>query len=229
MNCRSYSNFFDKLSTLGDSNLKGGSNNPKPYGFETLDQSNRVVPPTNGYAKLKQTTDTKPHAEGYLNGNISVRNISGDRLKYVDQRSLKNFIATIYKNFIELTNYPQLKHTPEELYRLLTSPNMVMYTIAKDNVMIAYVVGELMRLDDQRYVLFVNYLYVGSKYRRNGLGTILMDKIIGYANFKSMDAVMLICDTEDTKVLNFYFNKGFMYDAFLRRYDKYDVLTLNIQ
>lgn len=196
--------------------------------LSTLGDNSRVIPTPNNYAKLKPTTIRKPHAEGYLNGNIAVRNIFGDRLKYVGQGTLKNFIATIYKNFIELTDYPQLKHTPEELYRLLTSPNMVMYTIAKDNVMIGYVIGEMMHLDDQRYVLFINYLYIGSKYRRNGLGTILMNKIIGYAKFKSMDAVMLICDTEDTKVLNFYFNKGFMYDAFLRRYDKYDVLTLNL-
>lgn len=211
MSCRNTSNTSSGLVTLGD-------------------KSNRVQPPENNYNKLltKSPSNAKPNAEGYLNGNITVRYIAGDRLKHVDQGALKNFIATIYNNFIELTNYPQLKHTPEELYRLLTSPNMIMYTIAKDNVMIAYVVGELMHLDDQRYVLFINYLYVGKKYRRNGLGSILMNKMIGYAAFKSMDAVTLICDTEDSKVLNFYLNKGFMYDPFLRRYDKYDVLTLNL-
>lgn len=211
MSCRNTSSTSNNLVTLGD-------------------KSNRVQPPVNNYNKLltKSPANAKPNAEGYLNGNITVRYIAGDRLKHVDQGTLKNFIATIYNNFIELTNYPQLKHTPEELYRLLTSPNMIMYTIAKDNVMIAYVVGELMHLDDQRYVLFINYLYVGKKYRRNGLGSILMNKMIGYAGFKSMDAVTLICDTEDSKVLNFYLNKGFMYDPFLRRYDKYDVLTCSL-
>ena len=94
--------------------------------------------------------------------------------------------------------------------------------------MIGYIVGELMRLDDGRYTLFISYLYIGNKYRRNGLGTILLNKMVTYAKYKSMDAVTLICDTEDNKVMDFYLSKGFMYDTFLRRYDKYDVLTLNL-
>lgn len=172
--------------------------------------------------------ERKERSKGLVNGAISIREVHGDRLKYVSQKSLNNFIATIYNNFIELVNYPQLKHTPEELYRLLTSPNMIMFTISKGTLMIGYVVGELMKLDDGRFVLFISYIYVGANYRRNGLGSILLNKMIEYANFKSMDAVTLICDTEDHNIIDFYFMRGFMYDQYLRRYDKYDVLTLNL-
>jgi GNAT superfamily N-acetyltransferase len=165
---------------------------------------------------------------GLLNDGISIRQIYGDRLKYINKNALNNFVGTVYNNFKELSQYPQLKHTPEELYRLLTSPNLIMYTVAKNNVMIGYCCGELMRLDDGRFVLFIAYIYIGSKYRRNGLGSVLLNKIIEYARFKSMDAITLICDTEDNRVMQFYFDKGFMYDPYLRRYDKYDVLTLNL-
>jgi len=173
---------------------------------------------------------TKNNKLNPINENIRIytRQIVGDRLSQIDQKYLKNFVATIYNNFIDLTYYPILKHTPDEIYRLLTSPNLVMYTMSRNNIMIAYVVGELMRLDDGRYVLFVNYIYIGKKYRRQGLGSILMNKIIDFAKMRSMDCVTLICDTEDQNVLNFYMEKGFMYDQFLRRYDKYDVLSLNV-
>ena len=163
-----------------------------------------------------------------INDGFALREYIGDRLKSVSNSSLNNFLGTIYNNFIELSDYPQLKHTPIDIQKLLTSPNLIMYTESKSGVMIGYTIGELMKLDDGRYVLFINYLYVGTKYRNNGLGTILLNKMIGYAKFKSMDAVMLIADTEDDKVMNFYLGKGFMYDQYLRRYDKYDVLTRDL-
>lgn len=176
----------------------------------------------------RPTKEIVRRSEPYLD-SISIREVYGDRLKYIDQNSLNNFVGTVYNNFIELAKYPQLKHSPSEIHRLLTSPNLVLYTISlQQSIMIGYIIGELMKLEDGRFVLFIAYLYVGSKYRRNGLGSILMDKIIGYARYKSMDAVMLVCDTEDHKVMDFYFTKGFMYDLYLRRYDRYDVLTLNI-
>lgn len=163
------------------------------------------------------------------NRSFVTRQILGDRLQLINYRYLKNFIATVYNNFIELTYNPKLKHTPDEIYRLLTSPNLVMYTMSRNNVMIGYIIGELMKLDDGRYTLFINYVYIGKKYRRNGLGSILLNKMITYGKYKGMDTIMLICDTENQSVLNFYLEKGFMYDQFLRRYDRYDVLSLTLE
>jgi GNAT superfamily N-acetyltransferase len=163
-----------------------------------------------------------------LNDALSFKQIIGNKLTLVSNTYMKQFIGTIYNNFIELADFPNLKHTHNNIYKLLTSPNMILFTVSKNNIMIAYCLGELMKLSDGRYVLFLSYLYVGSKYRRNGLGSILMNKIISYARFKRMNAVMLVCNTDDQRVMNFYFDKGFMYDQYLRRYDKYDVLTLNL-
>jgi ribosomal protein S18 acetylase RimI-like enzyme len=159
---------------------------------------------------------------------VYLREIKGDELKYISQSSLNNFINVVYENFIELSRYPNLKHTPDELFRLLTSPNLIMYTLTFNKKLIGYITGEMMNLDDGRNVLFISYLYVVSKYRRHHLGTSLLNKIIKYAEFKSMDAIVLVCNTEDDRILNFYMEKGFMYDLYLRRYDKYDVLTLNL-
>lgn len=177
---------------------------------------------------IHHSDNYKENTTRLLNDGMAFRQYVGDRLKSISNKSLNNFVGTIYNNFIELADYPQLKHTPIDIQKILTSSNLMMFTISKSGVMIAYCIGELMKLDDGRYVLFISYLYVGSKYRNNGLGTILMKKMIEYAKFKDMDAVMLVCNTEDDRVMNFYLSQGFMYDQYLRRYDKYDVLTLDL-
>lgn len=92
--------------------------------------------------------------------------------------------------------------------------------------MVAYVVGEVMGLNDGRSVLYISYLYVASRYRGQGLGTVLLRRMIERGELLGLNAVALICDTEDQRVLTFYMTKGFMYDVSLRRYDRYDVLSL---
>lgn len=162
-----------------------------------------------------------------LKGTITSQ-IIGSKLRYINRQNLNGFINTVYNNFIELAKYPELKHTPEELGRLMTSDNLVMYTITYNKMMIGYLIAEKMQLDDGRDVLFIAYLYVAKKYRSEGLGTVMLDKANGFAKANNLNALMLVCDTDDQKVMNFYFTKGFMYDLNLRRYNKYDVLTLNV-
>ena len=159
---------------------------------------------------------------------VKFNDVSGDRLKIISRQSMNGFINTIYYNFEELSEYPQLKHTVQEIGRLLTSSGLVMFTVSLKDVMIGYCIGEMMKLDDERNVLFISYIFVSKKYRGDGIGSIFIKDCVEYAKQKGLEAIVLICDTEDQKVLDFYLKKGFMYDLKLRRYDKYDVLSLNI-
>jgi len=162
------------------------------------------------------------------NSNITFRIIKGNRLKLINKEILQNFASIVYNNFISLSDYPNLKHTHEEIQKILTSSNLIMICAYSNNKMIGYIIGESMRLDDNRYVLFISYLYVGLKYRRQKLGTKLLHMITNEAIQNKINYIMLIADTEDSKIVNFYMMEGFMYDAYLRRYDKYDVFTLDI-
>lgn len=220
-------NISDSDSNLNPNRFREQNRYPERYGtkFNSEEPENIRIPEPQSitYANNNKTNTTR-----LLNDAMSFRQITGDRLKSISNKSINNFVGTIYNNFIELSDYPQLKHTAIDIHKLLTSTNLIMYTVSKNNIMIAYCVGELMKLDDGRYVLYISYIYVGSRYRRNGLGSVLINKMIDYAKFKGMDALMLICNTEDIRVMNFYFDKGFAYDQYLRRYDKYDVLTLNL-
>jgi ribosomal protein S18 acetylase RimI-like enzyme len=160
------------------------------------------------------------------NGLFYVQEFKGNTLRH--NPGINNFVRTVYYNFFDLSEYPILKHTPKEIFRILTSNNLVMFAIFKGKLMVSYLVGEIMRLNDGRMVLYICYLYVGSKYRGNKFGTTLLEMAINRAKLLQLNAVVLICDTEDVRVLDFYMMKGFMYDSYLRRYDRYDVLSLSL-
>lgn len=148
----------------------------------------------------------------------------------IDMRQMytDDFVKTVYYNFIDLSEYPLLKHNLAEIHKLILSPNMVGFFLYRNNKMIGYIIGEVMRLNDGRLVLFISYLYVASKFRNLGYGKVLLEKYIDFAKKMHLASVVLICDTEDNKVSDFYMTKGFMYDQFLRRYDRYDVLSLSL-
>src|SRR5437764_225383 len=84
---------------------------------------------------------------------------------------------------------------------------------------------QIMKLNDHRTVLYISYLYVSSKYRSLGLGATLLNMAIQRASLLNLNSVVLIVDTENQKVLDFYMKKGFIYDQQLRRYDRYDILS----
>jgi len=159
-------------------------------------------------------------------GKFTQRQFTGTGLKH--NTNINNLVQVIYNNFLELSRYPSLKHDPQEIRRLLTSPDLIMYTIFNQNNMIAYIIGEVMKLNDTRMVLYVSYLYVSSKYREHGLGTELLNLVIDKASLLNLSNIVLTVDTEDQRVLDFYMKKGFMYDTSLRKYDRYDILSLPI-
>jgi len=171
--------------------------------------------------------DRKENRYEIINQKFEVREF--DNKGTITNRNLDNFIDIIYNNFYNLTAYPVLKHNKEEISRLLKSPKLLLFTIFLHDKMIGYIVGEYVKLDDGRNVAYVSYLYVSSKFRGAGIGTILLNTLINKAMMAKVDDIVLISDTEDQKVLDFYFKKGFIYDLQLRRYDRYDILSLDLQ
>lgn len=129
----------------------------------------------------------------------------------------------VYTNFENLVQYPKLKHTYDEINNMFNSPNTYMYVCMEDKNMVGYVICSIMILDDGRKVLFVNYIFVAKSHRSSGIGNMLLTHINKIGNISHLDGIMLICDTEDKKVCDWYARHGFMLDVHLRRYEKYDV------
>jgi ribosomal protein S18 acetylase RimI-like enzyme len=152
---------------------------------------------------------------------MSVIVIKPDKLK---KRKSYKLSQTVYDNFIELAKYPNLKHTREEIERILDEGKAIFCIIMYKNKIVAYLLGEVISIGDRRTVAYITYLYTASKFRNNGLASKLIDYIEHFCTRNRLNGVMLICDTEDKKVYDFYQKRGFMLDPNLRRYERYDVL-----
>ena len=158
-----------------------------------------------------------------MTNNINI--IESKQIKH----NINTFTDIVYENFIDLANYPLLKHTQEEIKKLMTSDKLYSVLVYnKNNSLIAYALGEFMNLNDGREVYYLSYIYVVSKYRKEGLGTKILNTIHTRCSNMGIKTIMLICDTEDKKVLDFYLFKGYMPDQVMRRYDRHDVLSLTL-
>lgn len=138
------------------------------------------------------------------------------------------FAKVILKNFIHLEKYVELEHNIETIKETLYKNTRLIILCIVDNKLVGYIVGYYIKLNDGRNVLYISYLYVAKHMRKNGLGTLMLNIAKNEANKKNIDGIMLTCDTEDIKIMNFYESKGYFKDFQLRRYSKYDVMYLQL-
>ena len=110
-----------------------------------------------------------------------------------------------------------------EIQKTLDSDGVVLFLILHENKIIAYLLGEVMNLQDSRHVLFISYIYVVNNMRNKKLGCKLMSLAISYGIKQRCDGIMLIYNTSDRKLERFYDKYGFMLDFHLRRYELHDV------
>jgi len=137
-------------------------------------------------------------------------------IRKVDRLKNPNLLCdAIYNNFIYLSKYPNLMHTKNEIGRLLTTPDNIMYLVYDNNKMIGYLIGEYKMLNDSRYVFYISYMFILDKYRNMKLGSRLMNKIIKECSDKGIKYILLTFDSNDLKLINFYQKHGFKKDPML--------------
>jgi ribosomal protein S18 acetylase RimI-like enzyme len=138
----------------------------------------------------------------------------------------QHLVETIYHNFEHISNEPKLRHNRKEIKRLLTAEPMYGLLIYdKNERLVAYLMGEIIRLRTGKIVYYISYLFVASKFRQLGLATSLLNIVFKKVQEWEIDGVMLICDTSDESLLNFYFKRGFSPDKTYRRNERHDVLS----
>lgn len=150
--------------------------------------------------------------------------------QFIKKFRMKHFVNSVYKNFIHLANYKKLNHTKKEIRKtiFLKNANIVFCIDKKLGKIVGYLLGYNTKLDDDRKVFFISYIFVIEKLRGDGIGTELMEIANTIGNNNDCNGIMLICDTEDQHVYDFYLKKNFMSDMQLRRYEKYDILYKNL-
>lgn len=140
-----------------------------------------------------------------------------------------HFATVVYNNFLNLRKVANLKHTPEEIKRLLRSRRLFGFLVYDNNVLVAYLMGEKMDLNDGRLVCYVSYLYVAKKYRKKGIGEQLVKLAIGKTKEYGISFLLLKCDTTNEQICQFYKKRGFVPDPILASGDRYDALTYYVQ
>ena len=135
----------------------------------------------------------------------------------------------IYNNFLYLKDIEYLKHTLDEISKLLNSEDFMGFFIYNsNNILIGYLIGEIMQLSDGRLICFISYFYVASKHRKKGLGKNLINKCIEKCKTLGLSFISLNANKTNTYIMNYYSKIGFVNDLILEIDDPYTILTLYI-
>lgn len=135
----------------------------------------------------------------------------------------------IHQNFIYLTKFPELMHTKNDIFKLLTDDNNIIYLVYNNKNLIGYLVGEMKNVSN-RYVFYISYIYVMEKYRNKKIGSYLMNKAINYCHQNGIKFIILTCDTYDKKIIEFYTKKyKFIKDPELATNNRHEVFCLYIE
>lgn len=140
------------------------------------------------------------------------------------QRQNKELLVNIiYNNFLYLEPEPKLNHNPKAILDILNDTGAVLFLFMNSNKIGAYLLGQIMILEDGRKVLYISYIFVSKSLRTKGVGSLLLKNAEQYAYTKYCDGIMLIYDTRRKELRRFYDKHGFMLDFQLRRYENNDV------
>jgi len=141
--------------------------------------------------------------------------------------SAANVLAhTVYKNFMDLEIYPELKHKIEEIVRIINSDHFIGFQIhdSTTNKVVGYILGEIIITSDGRLTLYVYYLYVSSMHRYHGLGKKLLAAAINKCDYSGCKFVMLTCNSKNTHLVHYYKKFGFEFDLIQTTVDPYIVM-----
>lgn len=154
------------------------------------------------------------------------------RYKIIETQYVMNsklFANIIYNNFVYLSNVPELMHTVNDINNILHADGNMCYLVYDNSILIGYLVGIFRDLPDGRYGYYISYLYVCERYRKQGIGKLLMDLIIKKCRDNGTRCIVLTCDTYDGNLVNFYKKFGFAIDKSLNMGNHHKVFSLEIR
>lgn len=142
------------------------------------------------------------------------------------KKSIIPLSQMIYRNFIHLENQPNVTHNLREIQQLLVSETFYGILLLSGKLIYGYLVGEIKKLNDGRIAFYLWYIYVNQKYRHQKFGAQMMDKMINKCKMVGITFIVLSCDMDDGKLINFYKKYGFIKDPILNKGNNYDVMCL---
>lgn len=115
------------------------------------------------------------------------------RFTYIN--STNKFTNIIYNNFKYLQNQSGIEFSKNTIIECLTSSELLgWYLLDNNNNIIGYLIGTKKEVGDGRYVFFIDYFYIITKYRNNGFGTKMLMICINYIKSINIKFIMLITE-----------------------------------
>ena len=141
--------------------------------------------------------------------------------------NINRLAKIVFFNFIELENEDDIIFNINDITSTLTSNNLLgWFLLDNDGKIIGYIIGELKELTDGRYVYYISYFYIISKYRSKGLGYKMMLMCIEYIKSINVPYIMLISNI-NSNAFKLYKSLGFGFDPLIKiNNPDYAVLTL---
>lgn len=126
-------------------------------------------------------------------------------------------INTIYNHFIHLKDFSDLKHTKNEIKNMLSRNEFYgLLLYSQNKKLIAYLLGEKIKLNDGRFVYYISYIYVIKEYRSQGIGKRLINKVIEKCkNSFGISFIMLTCENDNVSAIRFYKKLGYIQEKIL--------------
>lgn len=150
-------------------------------------------------------------------------------LRYVGdvlaRRNLTKFIEIVYRNFEELDDISELKHTRREIARLLTSPKGVCIIAVIQGQIVGYLIAEVTVIENLKQLMHIAYLFTSPVHRGKGIATYMLNIVQIHAQQLNIATLSLTFDTYDKPLEKFYLNNYFVYDSNLRSYQRHDMLV----
>lgn len=131
----------------------------------------------------------------------------------------------VYNNFEHLHQTPELRHTKEEIYKLLKSDVAQVFLYLINGKIAGYLIGEITNLNDGRTIFYISYIFTAKQFRNTGIASELIKLAEKTVNNHSLNALALTCDTNNKILYNWYLKMGFMPDLILRNYSRHEILS----
>ena len=146
--------------------------------------------------------------------------------KFEEISNWERLSKIVFLNFVELENEQDIIFNINDIQSTLKSSGLLgWFLLGDDNKIIGYIIGELKDLVDGRYVYYISYFYIVSKYRSKGLGFKMILNCINYINEINVKYIVLISNVT-SNAYKLYKNVGFTNDPIIKINNlDYSVLT----
>jgi len=136
-------------------------------------------------------------------------------------------VEMIYKHFDYLLNYPELKHSKSDIYKLFREPDFRGYLIYnKHGLLVSYLLGEEMISNDGRRIFYIAYLYTAPYYRKKGIGSLLINKCIDRSiNIRGIKFIVLTINSLHQNTIKLYEKLNFHFDPIIDTVNPFMVMS----